>query len=297
MEQGRTTPQDDVFTGLAGAWLYAHRSWNTRVAYEADLAWFAAWCRAQGTAPLAATQGDVERVRDDCASAGASPATVRRRLAALTSFFDYAHDAGAAGANPAESVERPERPPAGAPATALDDVGAGGLLAAAAALGPKHEALVCLLMLDGLKLGEALAADAGDLSAPPPTLTLRRLGRSQTVALHATTAAALDAYLNGRDTGPLLLGGRAKEPSRLTRFGADHLLKRASARAGLVEPVSANTLRRRFVSSAHRAGATLEEIRACLGHDDPRTTRRLLPEPTAQAATTSTVQTTTRRRH
>ena len=281
MEQGRRSAADRAFTELAGAWLYAHRSWNTRSAYEADLAWFAQWCRERGTAPLAATRTDVERVRDACESDGASPATVRRRLAALTSFFDYAQDAGATDANPAEGVARPATAPA-SPTAHLGDADAGELLGAAAELGPKHAALVGLLMLDGLKLGEALATDAADLSSPPPTLTLRRRGRSQTVELHATTAAALDAYLEGRDEGPLLLGGRANEPSRLTRltrFGADHLLKRASARAGLETPVSANTLRRHFVSSAHRAGASLDEIRACLGHDDLRTTRRLLPEP------------------
>jgi site-specific recombinase XerD len=280
---------DDVFTQVAGAWLYAHRSWNTRAAYEADLAWFAAWCRERGTTPLDVTRGDLEEVRDDCEARGDAPATVRRRLAALTSFFAFAQDAGIAHANPAQEVQRPERSEGSRPAPAvLDDGGARALWSAAGELGAKHAALVGLLMFDGVRLGEVLAADAGDVSQPPPTLMLRRRGRSHSIALHASTADVLETYLDGRDRGPLLLGGRpGGEPSRLTRFGADHLLKRASRQAGLVAPVSANTLRRRFVSRAHDAGMSLDEIRACLGHDDPRTTRRLLQEPSTTRSTTT----------
>src|SRR5437867_4161270 len=77
------------FTALAVAWLATHRSWNTRTAYEADLAWFAAWCAQTGRTPLRVTPADVEGYRADCEAAGSSAATVRRRLAALTSFFDY----------------------------------------------------------------------------------------------------------------------------------------------------------------------------------------------------------------
>ena len=143
----------------------------------------------------------------------------------------------------------------------------------------KATALVALLMLDGLKLGEALDADLDDLTGPPPTLTVTRQGRFQTIALDPSTASAIDMYAAERTTGPLLLGkSPTREPARLTRFGADHLVKRASAKAGITKPVSANTLRRYYATNAHAQGASLDDIRARLGHYDRRTTRRLLPE-------------------
>jgi integrase len=78
--------------------------------------------------------------------------------------------------------------------------------------------------------------------------------------------------------GPLFVGpprSRA-DPIRLTRFGADHLLKQAAAAAGIKRPVSANVLRRTHVTAAQRAGVPIEEIRQHMGHRDVRTTRRYL---------------------
>src|SRR4051794_34672 len=79
-----------TLTELAGAWLFTHRSWNTRAAYEADLAWFAAWCSRTGRSPLRPTRDDIERCCGDGEEEGVGAASTRRRLAALTSFFDYA---------------------------------------------------------------------------------------------------------------------------------------------------------------------------------------------------------------
>ena len=282
MQDMSSGPQQDstveaALTDLAGAWLFAQRSWNTRAAYEADLAWFAAWCARAGRSPLGVTQDDVERFRTESEAAGAAPATTRRRLAALTSFFDYAVTAGEVAENPAEGVARPasER---GSSTAELDEDEAQTLLAAADDLGPKSAVLVALLLLDGLKLGEALSATLSDLGASPPSLTVTRQGRRQAIALHATTATAIEVYVAGRSAGPLLLGNSVTEPARLSRSGAHHILKNASSRAGITKTVSANTLRRSYATTAQAGGASLDEIRASLGHYDRRTTRRLLPE-------------------
>src|SRR5690348_5753611 len=82
-------PQDEA-PAIAG-FLNACRSPNTRDAYRADLGHVAAWCRGRGTLDLLTiTAADVARYRNDCERAGASPATVARRLCALASFETYA---------------------------------------------------------------------------------------------------------------------------------------------------------------------------------------------------------------
>ena len=78
--------------------------------------------------------------------------------------------------------------------------------------------------------------------------------------------------------GPLFIGpsrGRAGS-TRLTRFGADHLIKQAATAAGIERPVSANVLRRTHVTTAQRAGVPIDDIRHTMGHIDVRTTRRYL---------------------
>ena len=84
--------------------------------------------------------------------------------------------------------------------------------------------------------------------------------------------------------GPLLTGRSHGRPGpiRLTRFGADHLLKQAAAEAGIPRPVSANVLRRTHVTTAQRAGVPIEEIRQSMGHRDVRTTRRYLSPTNTQ---------------
>ena len=266
-----------TLTEVAAGWLLTHRSWNTRAAYEADLAWFATWCAESGRSPLRTVRPDVERCCADAQADGEGAAVTRRRLSALTSFFDHAVASGAMVENPAEDVERPANAAVSAPVT-LDRDEAHALLDAAADLGSKATVLVALLLLDGLKLGEALAIDIDDLGVDPPTVTVTRQGRRQSLALHAITAAAIDVYTANRATGPLLAGGDRAGVTRLTRSGGHQILKRASGNAGIAKSVSANTLRRYFAAQAYRDGASLDDIRANLGHGDRRTTRRLLPE-------------------
>ena len=97
------------------------------------------------------------------------------------------------------------------------------------------------------------------------------------IELHPDTAELLTVYLGKRRRGPLLLSEhRARLAERLTRFGVDYIVKQAAETAGIAGPISANTLRRRFVMNADDHGQELDEIRLRAGHADPRTTRRYL---------------------
>jgi integrase/recombinase XerD len=268
------------FTTLVAAWLFTHRSGSTRAAYGADLAHFAAWCANSGRVPLRVDDREVARYRDDCGAAGASPATVSRRLSALASFYRHAEDADEVDTNPTDNVARPDTYESSS-TDELDESERRALVAAAGDVNLKAAALVDLLLLDGVKLGEALRADVADLTSPPPALTVGRRGRLQSVILCAATVATIDAYLRTRTTGPLFLSDTpGRERQRLTRAGAHYLLKRASAHAGLTKTISANTLRRSYVANAHHAGVPLDDIQVAVGHDDRRTTRRLLPHNT-----------------
>jgi integrase len=157
------------------------------------------------------------------------------------------------------------------------------VIRASAGLGNREALLVGLLLFDGLKLAEVLAADADDITftSKGSELCVLRRGTRLQYPLDPRTTTALIGYLAGREAGPLLYGeSPARPPSRLTRFGADYVLKRVSADAGVEPPISANTLRRSFVSNAYATGASIESIRDQLGHTDTRTTRRhLTAEP------------------
>jgi site-specific recombinase XerD len=221
---------------------------------------------------------EVREYCDDCSKSGALPATVARRLSALTSFFEHALGAGAVSSNPVVAVERPAASRTGQPA-GLDEDDALALLDAAAAVGPKVVVLVALLMLEGMKLAEALGLDIERLDGSGWAMraTVVRRGAEEDLALDGRTVRAICNYVGGRTSGPLLVGDTPIQDrtARLTRFGADFLLKRAASIAGL-EPVSANTLRRTYITLSHRDGAAVEDISRRVGHVSARDTMRYL---------------------
>ena len=67
--------------------------------------------------------------------------------------------------------------------------------------GSHIRALIGLLAVSGMRVGEAIALDREDLELPEERLTVRRgkNGRSREVALHPSTIAALKAYARLRD--------------------------------------------------------------------------------------------------
>ena len=274
----RRKSQEQGFEVLVADWLDTLVSRNTRDAYRRDLAAFNDWCASEGATPLTADGGDIDRYRQACGDGGAMQATIARRLSALSSFYEHARQAEAVGSNPVEHVRRPDR--SVTPAPSLDDEQAAKLFAAAHGLGSKVAVLVGLLLWDGMKLGEALALDVEQIEHTRRGLqaTVSRRGESRSVLLDRRTADAIRRYLAGRADGPLLVGASPTQEAglRLTRFGADFLLKQAADRAGLGRAVSANTLRSSYITAACRNGSSVDDIRRHVGHSTTRDTRRYL---------------------
>jgi integrase/recombinase XerD len=285
---GHTSGMSTRWDRLVTAWLAERNSERTRGAYRADLEAYADWCRRGGVSPLKSSRDDLDAYRDASLAGGASPATVARRLSALASFFRHAEQVGEVNENPMADVDRPssER---GERSPVLEADELASLVRAAQHLGPKTAALVALLALDGIKLNEALAADIPSVhlargAARATTgswLGVDRRGKQARVAITGHSAQLLGQYIAARRQGPLFLGDSATgdHSSRLTRFGADYLIKRAGVAAELPRSVSANVLRRSYVDAALRAGTALGDVTQHLGHRETRQTTRLIDGP------------------
>jgi site-specific recombinase XerD len=269
----------DRFDSLVATWIGSHASPNTQAAYRGDLSVFGSWWDAhRRRSPLTATAADVQRFAQACVDTGSSDATVSRRMSALSSFFNFAVARGAVARSPVAGGRRP--PETATPTADLDADELADLIRSSTRHSDRATLLVGLMLFDGLKLAEALAADADDVSIKRrgAQIAVPRKGALVQLPLDPRTVRALTAYLAGRTKGPLLLGESPTRGShRLTRFGADYLLKRISAEAGVEPAISANTLRRSYVASAFSAGTSVEAIRDQVGHADVRTTRRHLP--------------------
>ncbi len=245
----------------------------TREAYARDLRAWGGFLAPLDVEVLAAHRVHVDAFVREGEEAGVSPATVARRLSALSGFYAYALDEGLIARSPVAQVRRP-RVSHESPRLGVDRAGLRALLDAAQASGERDHALACLLALSGLRVSETLAADVADLAHERGhrTLRLRRKGgKRQTVALAPRTAAALDVMLGGRSSGPLFA---TRSGRRMDRHAALKVVRRLARAAGIGHVVSPHSLRHGFVTAALDAGVPLRDVQDAAGHADPRTTRR-----------------------
>lgn len=258
---------------LGRAWLDSLRSENTRAAYGRDLADFVEWCQDLGGEALAATRPVIDRYRLALEADKLAPSTIARRLAALTSFYAYAVSLGVLAVNPAREVSRPR---VGGESTTLglDKVEAQELLRAAAEVGPRDEALICLLLLNGLRVSEAIGLTIDSLGTERGytfVTVVGKGGKTRLAPLSPRTLDAIERATAGRDSGPILLG---RDGGPMSRHAAGRVVHRLAFSVGIPKAISPHSFRHTYVTLSLDAGVTLRDVQDGAGHASPVTTRR-----------------------
>ncbi|MFI9638502.1 tyrosine-type recombinase/integrase [Micromonospora sp. NPDC051925] len=280
------------------AWLRNRRlSAHTRDAYRRDIAGWLTWCAAGDLDPLRANFLDVNAYARQLEATPAArsgrpltPATVARKLSALSSWYEFLVKLRAVDANPVSGADRPRIDRDHSATVGLTPQEVDDLLAAADAdTGPtaaRNRAAVALLADLGLRVGELVSLDLTDLGAERGHRSVRFVGKGgkpRRRALTPGTAYAVDAYLADRAaaagvsvdalTGPLLA---TTTGGRLDRHSVFRLVRRLAATAGIAAAakLSPHSLRHAFATTAREEGVPLEDVQDAMGHADPRTTRR-----------------------
>lgn len=280
------------------AWLANRRlSAHTRDAYRRDVAAWLGWCAATDVDPLRASFLHVNAyARSLEATLGArtgrplTPATVARRLSALSSWYDFLVRLRAVDGNPVAGADRPRVDRDHSATVGLTPQEVDALLAAAQAdtspTAARNRAVVALLADLGLRVGELVSLNLDDLGFERGHRSVRFVGkggRARRRALTPGTAYAVDAYLAERAaaqhvtvpelTGPLLVTATG---GRLDRHSVFRLVRRLARTAGIPAwaKLSPHSLRHAFATTARAEGVPLEDVQDAMGHADPRTTRR-----------------------
>lgn len=252
----------------------AGKKGSTASGYRTDLRQFGDWLTVHQLDPLQVDRAVIlayqRHLEDELVR---SPSTVSRKLSAIAGAYETAVAEDVLGRSPMTHVERPkvdESQQLGLDRQELLDV-----VGAAVADGALARALVVLLALNGLRVSEACGADVAGLSRVRGHRVLairRKRGKDREVALDEMTQAAIDNYLAGRRTGPLLQAPDG--PGRLSRHAAARIVARCGRDAGILDPITPHVLRRSYVTLCLDAGIPLHEVQDSADHADPKTTQR-----------------------
>jgi integrase/recombinase XerC len=223
--------------------------------------------------------------------AGVAPRSLARKLSSLRRFYKYLRHKGLINDNPAEALRSPKFASAlptylkvEEAAAVLDGAEGRARMPAetrfkdrrarerAAARAVRDWALLELLYGAGLRVGELVALEVGDVDVKRELATVIGKGdKMRVVPTGAKAAAAVAEYLIARDKFEPAAGERKLFLSRRGKPLSGRSVHRLVARTG-GPGVSPHTWRHTFATHMLDAGADLETIRELLGHENVATT-------------------------
>lgn len=300
--RGRTSAKGSLLSAHAApdlaAILAGWRQWlatERRVAtltlsgYEEDLAAFLRFMADHGGGPVRVADLAALRLPDLRAwlarrhADGYARTSTARAMAAVRGFFRYA-DRRHGLHNPALQAVRTPRLPHRIPRP-LPESDARELIGQALAeprepwIGLRDSALLLILYGAGLRIGEALALNRGDLGADPRALRSLRVrgkgGKERLVPILPAIGEALGAYLAAcpnapRRDEPFFKGARG---GRLQQAVVQKLVRRLRLTLGLPDSATPHALRHSFATHLLGSGADLRAIQELLGHASLSTTQ------------------------
>jgi integrase/recombinase XerD len=261
--------------------LEAGNSANTVDAYLGDLRRLAQFAASKGVrSPDQVTRAHLRDFVFLLKDLGLSPATIRRSVSAIRTYFSFVVGEGRLADDPSDRLESPQRWRTLPDTLSVREVEA--MLRAPAVEEPlawRDRALLELAYGAGLRVSELCGLELGSLLLEEGLVrVLGKGGKERLVPIGRGTIGAVSVYLSvlrptldrGRARARVLLNARG-EP--LSRVGAWGVVKRCAERAGIEKRVTPHTLRHSFATHLLEGGADLRALQEMLGHADLSTTQ------------------------
>ncbi len=261
--------------------LEAGHSANTVASYLRDLRRWGRWAGLYGvTGPEAVDARLLRKFVFALKDMGLSPATIRRQVSALRTYYAFLIGEGRVSHDPSERLESP-RPGRTLPdVLTVDEIER--LLAAPGVddrLAWRDRALLELGYGAGMRVSELCGLARTDLVLDEGLVRVfGKGGKERLVPIGRTVIGAVSVYLHtlrpdldrGQSGNRLLLNTRG---TPLSRVGAWAIVKKAAVAAGIKKNVTPHTLRHSFATHLLEGGADLRAVQEMLGHADLSTTQ------------------------
>jgi integrase/recombinase XerD len=253
----------------------------TQNAYEKDLTRFAEFADTKGAAaPLDVTARLLREYVYHLKDLGLSPASIRRNVSAIRTYFRFLTGDGIVVRDPSERLETPKRWRELPDVLSVDEI---QRLIAAPTLDDtmvfRDRALLELAYGAGLRVSEWITLTVRDLLLQEGLIRVFGKGsKERLVPIGRSAIGATAVYLRelrpklekGEGKGILFLNARGRP---LTRMGAWKILRGYVERAEITKHVTPHTLRHSFATHLLEGGADLRAVQEMLGHVDISTTQ------------------------
>jgi integrase/recombinase XerD len=256
---------------------------RTLEAYRRDTERLVGYVRSKGgKSPVDVTSRILREFVYHLKDVGLSPASIRRNISAIRTYFRFLMSDGVVTRDPSERLETPKRWRTLPEVLTVAEIER--LLAAPTLDDPlafRDRAMLELAYGAGLRVSEWISLGTRDVLLEDKLVRVFGKGRKErlvpigrsAIAAVATYVGELRADLERKGKGGkgvLFLNSRG-EP--LSRMGAWKILRRYVERAGIEKSVSPHTLRHSFATHLLEGGADLRAVQEMLGHADISTTQ------------------------
>ena len=254
---------------------------RTQEAYARDVGRFATFALVKGVAsPSDVTPRLLRDYIYQLKDLGLSPASIRRNVSAVRSYFRFLVGDGHLARDPSDRLDTPQRWRTLPEVLTIDEVRR--LLAAPTLDDPlyfRDRAMLEVAYGAGLRVSEWIGIGVKDALLDDGLVRVFGKGsKERLVPIGRSAIGALAIYMReqrpklerGAGKGALFLNARG-EP--LSRMGAWKILRKYVERTGIAKTVSPHTLRHSFATHLLEGGADLRAVQEMLGHADISTTQ------------------------
>jgi integrase/recombinase XerD len=257
---------------------------RTQEAYARDVTRFVDFAIVKGAkAPLDVTARLLREFVYHLKDLGLSPASIRRNVSAVRSYFRFLVGDGVVARDPSERLDTPKRWRTLPEVLTVAEIQK--LLASPTMDDPlyfRDRAMLELAYGAGLRVSEWIGIGARDVMLEEGLVRVFGKGsKERLVPIGRSAIGALAIYV--RELRPRLVASAARDPGKtlflnargqsLSRMGAWKILQKYVRRSGITKRVYPHTLRHSFATHLLEGGADLRAVQEMLGHADISTTQ------------------------
>ena len=252
---------------------------NTVSGYASDVRKYFDGLRGDGIAPADAGPDDIARFLEALVQAGVTKRSQARAISSVKALYRFLDAEGRLSENPCDKISVPKINPYMPTVLSVEEeLSILDAVDLSQPQGHRNRAILEVLYSCGLRVSELVNLKISDLFLDEQFIRVFGKGSKQRlVPIGEPAIRAITLYREIRDAGPVQKAAEDilflnRNGGKLTREMVFHIVRDATAAAGVRKNVSPHTFRHSFATHLVENGADLRVVQQMLGHESILTT-------------------------